>query len=55
MVIDKKLVYNIEGLYDIENEVIHYSQDKFGLRSSYDKISDIDILTIGVIRQIKGV
>ena len=47
IVVDKKLKINLEGLYETDSEVIHYSRDKFGLRGSYDKISDIDILTIG--------
>ena len=47
ILIDKRLVYNLEGLYETENDVIHYSRDKFGLRGSYDKVRDIDILTIG--------
>ena len=47
MIIDKKLVYNLEGLYESENQVINYTRDEFGLRGIYNNIEDIDILTVG--------
>ena len=47
MTVDKKLVYNLEGLYESENQVVTYTRDEFGLRGAYNKVGDIDILTVG--------
>ena len=40
-------LYNVDPLYDNDNKKILYKRDKFGLRGSYKKLKDIDILTMG--------
>ena len=47
LIIDEKLTYKVDGLYESENDLIKYSRDKHGIRGKYDDIKDINILTIG--------
>lgn len=44
---DRTLHLNVSRLYEAAEPVFKYSRDEYGLRGTYDKPSDIDILTVG--------
>lgn len=44
---DRRIHYNIQGLYPPERCSIVYTRDKWGFRGSYPDVKNIDILTIG--------
>jgi len=44
---NKKINYNLKGIYEWNDDKISYSRDKWGLRGLYPNINKIDILTIG--------
>jgi len=47
IIYNKKINYNLRGIYEWENDKILYSRDKWGLRGNYPSTDKINILTVG--------